>query len=270
MRHQGGGKCLLSECAPGYRCDCLGFETCSITKCSKFTTLSDVIPSDKQPFSCHLMPNFGTCVTVSGIRDIASAAVSAKSESSELIGMMGELYVQALTDLMEMQSNKKVMDNSLKSLHDNPNATFHDVQHFVVQVVGHIVDAHKEVQVIHDAMVQASQADLQVYKFAQEAREKEEEAKVQLDLLEKESGKVKEGGVCAKCDEVKERIKVLKEERREAAVQAGNWTRKVREEAEKSKAATESIAEFKVKSTESRKLMLDKAKKILATVSIST
>ena len=109
MRHQGGNQCLMGECSEGYKCDCLGFEVCSISTCAKYTTVENAIPSEENLFQCHLTPEAGTCIDFESFQDTIAAVDSSTRESSESVRSVTEYAKIATLNLMDIQKHKNCL-----------------------------------------------------------------------------------------------------------------------------------------------------------------
>ena len=267
MRHQGGNQCLMGECSEGYKCDCLGFELCSIASCAKYTTLENAIPSEENLFQCHMTPDAGTCIDFESFQDTIVATDSATRESSEAVKSVTEYSKEATADLGEIQEDKIKIDDAIRELNTFPldvsEEEWADMQQDSIQALDDLNEAAGEVAELHDTVVEATRADIEAAKHRRNAYKREREAKKLDKELEEEEKKQDNEAKRKRCDALKDKIKTVRQARKQAAIEAGTWVKKCRAAKKRGNKCRRKVEKSKLSAGEARKKCIDKAKKIL-------
>ena len=267
MRHQGSNQCLMGECSEGYKCDCLGFEICTISSCAKFTTAENAIPSVDTPFQCHLTPGAGTCIDFDSFKDSVVATDAAKEESTQSVKTVTEDYIAVTSDIAEINQDKVVIDEAIKELDAYPaditEEERSDVEEDVLQAVEDMAEAARQSAELQEAVVEATKADLESAKERRNAYRRQKEAKEAEKELTEEEKKPENKKKCNKCDKLKEKIRALRKARREAAIRAGTWTKKCRDAKKRGRSCRKKVNKSKLSCKEARKRCVDKSRAIL-------
>lgn len=268
MRHQEGNKCLLGKCSNGYKCDCMGFETCNISSCAIFTTGADAVPSVDTPFDCHKTPGAGTCITFNMMRDTVSAADSAKNEATASVKEADEAMKNAHDDLQAVQNAKTNVRSQLDEVDTFGEQVTEeerkDIENEAEVIVQAIADVQEEAAAILSGATEAFDANIKSGYYQRISRRKEAQA-VQKEEEEKVEAVKPENKVkCAKCDELKAHIIKLRRERKEAAILAGTWAKKARGAKEKSRHHRENVKKIKLSAEEARARCVARSQRILA------
>lgn len=193
LRSQGDGTCLLGLCSEGYRCDCFGYERCSISKCGKHVTIGDSVPSETVPFSCQYSPGSGHCTNAVDMLDTVSAANNAESDATASADETTADETDSTMEVKEIQREKKAVIQVLKEVErvadDLPDDELDeiDVDAEVVE------DSAEEVAVVALEAVResrrASKAMRESRKLKREARRADRLAKEKKDRLDREEKK---------------------------------------------------------------------------------
>lgn len=230
MQHKGNNECLMSTCNEGYKCDCLGYEQCSISSCSKYTTLAGVIPSSVTQFSCQSVQGIATCLNVTGLRNGTNAAEAAKLESSQMIKLINAELAAAETLTSSILQKKILIDALIERLdYHNITATERvDINEQALIIVNAVARAQHELAAIQTIMAQAFDYDRQVYDFKRMATERDEQANglhLQLTQLRGESSDC----TTSQCASLLAQIQELATHRAEAVTSAGGMAQKARQ-----------------------------------------
>lgn len=116
LRSQGDGTCLLGLCQEGYRCDCFGFEVCSLSTCGKLVPIGSILPSEVNPFACENNPGAGACVVVMDFLDSVAAAVNAEAAAVVSTDEATEDEGKIVTMLAEVVEERKAINQILKNV----------------------------------------------------------------------------------------------------------------------------------------------------------
>ena len=219
MHSQGNGSCLLGLCNEGYRCDCLGYETCELKTCGMHTSDANTIPSETLPFQCHLTPDVGTCTTFAAMLDTVTSADNAATDSSTSEEEASESAAAAVKLVEEVQAEKKAVAQVLKEVErialDVPEEELQSIEEDAI-VVQEAVEKVAELTLlaIRDA-TKACKRNLESRANRRQAHRKQKEAnekKVELDAeRQRNVGSSKDSEApkrCEKCEKLEEDIAV--------------------------------------------------------------
>lgn len=230
MQHKGNNKCLMSTCNEGYKCDCLGYEQCSISSCSKYTTLAGVIPSSVTLFSCQSVQGIATCLNVTGLRNGTNAAEAAKLESSQMIKLINAELTAAETLTSDILQKKILVDALIERLdyHNITASERGDINEQALIIVNAFAKAQHELAALQTIMAQAFDHDRQVYGFKRLALERDEQANELRQELAQLQGEASEC-TTSQCTSLIAQIQELMTQRAEAVVNAGGKAQQARQ-----------------------------------------
>lgn len=267
MRSQGDNTCLLGECSDGYKCDCFGFEQCTITSCAIHTTDANALPSAVTPFPCHLTADAGKCTVFDHYMDTVAAANNAKAEASASVKESDMEMTAASDDLLKVQGHKAVLDQTFEDLDTFAEQVTEDERKEVEQEANLVIVACEEAQQesveIQKDVMEAFRANLQAGYFHRVARRKEDEAKTKEAEEKVEAAKPDNAVTCGACTQMKEDIKRLRNERKDAAKLAGTWTRKVQEAKNRARNRRRKVNTIRLRAEEARARCVDRSQRIL-------
>lgn len=115
LRSQGDGTCLLGLCVEGHRCDCFGYEKCSIKKCGKHVPVSGT-PSETAPFKCEMVPGAGTCIDMEDYMDTVSSAQNAETDATTSNDEATITETEAVRVLEALGGEKKAVNEMMKEV----------------------------------------------------------------------------------------------------------------------------------------------------------
>lgn len=233
-RHQGDGTCLLSDCNEGYRCDCLGFEKCTVSPCSKFM-LSAGAESEKKPFKCRMTPNAGTCTDFDAFLGTTAAADNAKYASA--------------ANFVEVALHEEGIEDIVRSIRNDRDEVHKTLQLVYEEERGDLIDAAKhklaedsalellqlsaEVETLASMTAvdtaEAFKADMAVADFRRKAHNARKNKKEKLNKARVEKEKPENKDKCIACEKLEEEAKELDKERSSAAKSAAKSSKKSRE-----------------------------------------
>lgn len=258
----------MGECSEGYKCDCLGFEMCRISSCAKYTTAENAIPSEETPFQCHLTPNAGRCIDFDTFIDSLVAMDTAKAEASQVVKTVMEDYVVMTADIAEIQQEKVLIDDVIKELDAYPAEITEedrsDVEQDALQALDDMEEAARQSAELQAAVTEATKADMEAAKERREAYRHDKKAKeTQKELEEEEKKRADKTKKCNRCDQLKEKIRALRKERREAAIRAGTWTKKCRGAKRRGRQCRSKVEKSKLSAKAARRKCVQKSRAIL-------
>lgn len=267
LRHQGGGKCLLDDCSDGYRCDCQGFEKCSVGKCSIYTTANQTVVSDVTPFPCQLTPNAGTCINFDTFIDTITAADNAALVATKSVNLSTIEASEAVLDYKKIVDGTQEVNNILSELDVEAERVTEEEREQVeldaASVVTAAESAQKELVFVQDAVGDAFSASLEASKARRDARLHEKQAKMIEEEIKVEQQKTENKDKCEKCEQLKMEVERLRRLRKEQAIAAGTWAKRARDHSGKAKNHKVKVKEFHDVAEQSRLNCIEKYKLIL-------
>ena len=132
-----------------------------------------------------------------------------------------------------------------------------------VQVLEDLNEAAVQVAELHDSVVEATKADIEAAKHRRNAYRREREAKKLDKELEEEQKKQGSKKKCNKCDSLTDKIKKLRQARKQAAIEAGTWVKKCRGAKKRGRNCRKKIEKSKLSAGQARRKCVDNAKRIL-------
>lgn len=227
IRHQGHGLCLLQSCKNSYRCDCLGFEQCAISKCSKYVSMNAEAVKEKDAFKCHESRDVGSCVEFSGFLHTLSAARNAKVEASVSVRECGTEEVASSRAAIEILLYKKEIVDKLSEvdlLESRVSEEEHaELQKDVDSFLDSITEIITRITRISDEATEVFLADRKTAYWMRTAALHYGQADVKQEQLNEEMDKSENGDDCAQCDEVRAQAAKLRKESQNAVVLTGRW-----------------------------------------------
>lgn len=268
MRHQGNNACLMGECNTGYKCDCMGFEQCTVSNCSIYTVTPPAVQSESKEFACQLTPFAGKCILFASFMDTVQASDSAKKVSTVAVRETTADLADMTNDQGGMLADKAAVDHVLEQLdvEGAEKVTEEErvkVDSFSLEVTTALTAAHVEIVAAQVNMAEAQESDLKSGKARRVVLHKVKEA-VALEEEEKvEQAKPENAEKCVACETMKARIGEIRKEQREAAVETGTWASKAREAKDKLKMRQKNIKNIKMTAHEARENAVAHSQKIL-------
>lgn len=231
MRSQDDGTCLLGPCNEGYRCDCFGYEKCSISKCGMYTSVSTSIPSESVPFPCQMTQGTGVCTNPVDILDTVSTARNAESDAAASNDEAAEHETDATKQMKEIHREKKAIHQILKEVEivadDLPDAELDNIDRDSEVVE----DAIEKAALLVLESVRASRKSAKALResrrlkrVAGRADRMKREKKKQLEREEKKPETNKE-----LCDRLRQDIQILEGETKKNARGCGVKAKRARE-----------------------------------------
>lgn len=223
--------CLLGECNDGYKCDCFGFEHYTKLVCSVFTTEANVVPSMDTEFRCHLTTDARTCVMFERFLDTVNAADNAKEEAKTVKSDTNTAMTEVSEDIKAMQFQKLAMATTLEVLETFTGEVTEqermEVEAYVMIVVKYIRDSQTEALALQEEASEVSEAYFKIGHFHRMCHRKKKDSFKREGQENTMATKPENQKACNQCDSLKEEIKAIRQERKEAAIMAGKWTKKM-------------------------------------------
>lgn len=274
MRAQGGNMCLLGECNDGYKCDCFGFEQCTISSCSIYTTDANAVPSTTVPFACHLTPDAGRCTVFASFLDTVQAADNAKAEASASV-KEADMEMTATNDaVVKIQGHKVVLEQTFEDL-DTFSDQVTEEERKEVEAEAAIVVKSCSLALVEATELQkqvdnAFKANLETGRFHRRVRERESEAVRKEEQERVERLKPENKVVCTVCDTLKSEITLIRKDRREAAIEAGTYAKKVQAAKNSARNHRQKVNDIRLTAEEARARCVDRSQRILTRLRAST
>lgn len=226
MNHIGGGNCLLGECGLSYRCDCFGYEMCTRSSCSIFTTAENSIPSQVTPFGCHLTADAGVCTSFDFLLDTLEAVDYSFSDATrsteESYADTTKVYDQIENVRKHAADVQGALENLKSKREQLTNEEAEEIDsnaHIVLQT---LTDIGQDAADISKEAITAFNVSQEVGQLRLQARSAEENAKATEVALDTEEEKAKKDGKeCLVCGELQVDVARLRQLRRELAKNAG-------------------------------------------------
>lgn len=115
LKSQGDGTCLLGRCDEGHKCDCFGYQKCSIKKCGKHIPVGGT-RSETVPFQCKMEPDAGTCTEHVDFMETVSAAKNAESDATTSNDEATFTESAAVRVIDELTTEKKAVNQMMKEV----------------------------------------------------------------------------------------------------------------------------------------------------------
>lgn len=146
LRSQENGTCLLGQCSEGYKCDCFGYELCSVTTCDVHVPVGNVLPKENVPFQCKRNSTSGQCTSLVDVLDTLIAANNAErhASASHEDALVDESI--AIRELQEIQQEKMQVHQMLKEVELVAHRISDEILHYLY------VDA----KIVEEAVLEAA------------------------------------------------------------------------------------------------------------------
>ena len=240
-RPQGDGTCLLGPCQSGFRCDCLGFETCAVSKCGKYVPVGNEEPSLTVPFQCAIMDNANDCITMTDVLDTVEAARNAASHLSVINDMVTTTSIEVINMLRTLLGQKQVVGQMLRDVDrfsdDIPKPELDEINSDTAKVSEALTDIVTVVRDVVEVSGKARDALEEARELKRTAVLKGENTKSKRkDLRDAEEKAKSENKKCESCEKLTAQIEKPIAERKNAA---RDCARKAQEARKLSKAAAD-------------------------------
>lgn len=228
-----GGKCLQDDCMPSFKCDCFGYELCSISTCGRWTPAVNAILSRTSEFQCKYEATGSKCRTATSFLDTLSGADNAKIASIKYVDDISVDEVEVASDLKESLSFKIATLDACRAVTTRSDEVsveeMTDLNSLSDAVIEETKAISKEIASVGEDAAEAYTSMGKARLARALAREHEAAAKAE-EMAEAEAAEKakKENKVCIPCEEMKARVKKLRLARKQAAIEAGTWSKKGR------------------------------------------
>lgn len=268
LRYQGGGTCLLGECTTAYKCDCFGFELCTISHCSIYTAGNLTVPSDIVPFECQKTSNRGNCTTFRTYLDTIYAADNAKNLATKYVLDVQTEVMKTVNLLEEILMDKAEVDKIWKILDGYPEQVTKDeklalaaearvVMYAITEAQVEINEALRNQAKVFEANLEISRIRRDAYLSEMKVTEAEAEAEIENKAQVKQS-------VCPKCKKLQSKATKFREKRRQEVIGVGRWATAAREAKDHASAHVENVQMIRTKSRNGLRRAQSKADAILS------
>lgn len=225
---------MLGDCVEGYRCDCLAFETCKISQCSKYTASPGEEESRTVPFRCELNKNGGQCIIFEDVLDTTDSAGIAVEQSALFVDEASEAALASAADLALLYTERRqiaVILAKIDVVADLVTTSARTaIDEAALAIDRAVFSAHNELIAIHNAAANALTAYLtassekgNAIRYAKLAKENEERRTQEQSVANKENR------TCTNCAELDTQIAILYQMSRSSARNASQLTVKVRD-----------------------------------------
>lgn len=268
LRYQGGGTCLLGECTAAYKCDCFGFELCTISLCSIYTAGNLTVPSDIVPFECQKTSNRGNCTTFRTYLDTIYAADNAKNLATKYVldvqtGVMksANLLKEILVDKVEVDKIWKTMDGYSEQVTKDERlalaAEARVVMYAITEAQVEINEAVRNQAKVFEANLEIGRITTDAHLSEMKAKEAEAEAEIEDKARVKPS-------VCPKCKKLLSKAAKFREKRRQEVTGIGRWATAAREARDHASTHVENVQMIRTKSRHGLRRAQSKADAIVS------
>lgn len=194
LRSVGNGMCLLGQCSEGYKCDCFGFELCSLSPCGANVPVGGEIPKKENvAFPCKMESTAGQCTTFVDVLDSLTAADNSASHASATFGDVLANGIKATKSLLAIQEEKLAVHQMLTEMeHVAQSMSDDDMSHVDVEARA-VGKAMREAAVVVERIVEdaklGSEALMETRKHRRIAHKVSILEGNRLSLLEEEAKK---------------------------------------------------------------------------------
>lgn len=211
------GMCSGGDCNTSYKCDCLGYEKCTIGKCGRWKPADSAVISHTSNFHCTYEPSSSICRTPIGLMEVPIAADNAEHaaiaytyQSGEEEAMIGRIFA----DVTKLKDQSFEALNYVVQLGDVASAESIEMTMKVDDIVNELALVAEE---FADALQQASiiyQAIGKVRTSRNLSRSVQDEVDAgNLKLNDAQSAADKTGVTCSTCAALASEIDALMKER---------------------------------------------------------
>lgn len=268
LRYQGGGTCLLDECNVAYKCDCFGFELCTISQCSIYTAGNLTVPSDIVPFACQQTPNRGNCTTFKTYLDSLYAADNAKNMVTKYVSEVQAGVMKTVDFLKEVLEDKAEVDKIWETIDVYSERVTKDEQSAVGAearvVIYAITQAQVELIDLLKNQAKVFEANLEISRIRAEARSSEMKAAETETEADTEMKAQVRQTVCPKCKKLLSKAAKLRGKRRQGVIEIGRWASAAREAKDHASSHVGNVGMIRVKSRSGLRRAQSKANGIVS------
>lgn len=257
MQHEGSGMCVLGSCKPSYRCDCMGYEMCTRSRCALYTAKENALPSETTPFACHLTIDAGTCTRFDYVMDSVAAVDNMQTEVSGLNDAILNENLEVYETVAAIEADVIATNGALKWMDQmRTDMSAQEIEN-IEKDADLVIDAVEEAGRL---ALTASQDARKVYRgsrnlatLATQARKADQDAKAAEKRLKLEEQRAEKDGVeCAACPALRDEAEKLKTESKNAVIAAGQVAKQARDDSRNARANRDKIKELRLQSDELR------------------
>lgn len=257
MQHKGDGKCVLGPCKPSYRCDCMGYEMCTRSKCALYTAKENALPSETTPFGCHLTIDAGTCTRFDYVMDSVAAVNNMQTEVSGLNEAILDANLEVYETVAAIEADVIVMNNALKEMDEmRLEMSAEEVEQIEKDADGGMETVEKGSRVALGASEDARKVHTWwrgVARLAAQARKAQRDAEKTEKRLKAEQKRAEQDGTeCGACAGLRDEVDRLRSESKSAVIAAGQVAKQAREDSTNGRAKLDKIKQLGLQSDEGR------------------
>lgn len=167
IHSHGDGECFFDTCSEGYRCDCIGYELCSISKCGKHITLPGARTTETSTFPCEFSEQSGTCTWPVQVLDSINAAYNAVTDATASDDEATEDEGHATDIIADLQKRKMDVLEVLKDVEKYSDHMQEDA----------VLEINAEAELVESAVVEAALILVKTSKQAKKASEAKREVR---------------------------------------------------------------------------------------------
>lgn len=258
VHNEGNGLCSLGLCKEGFRCDCFGYQICSIKRCNQYTPTASASISPNAPFQCQLTPQAGECRIAVDFVETAAAADNAKMDADVSVQDALTEETDTVDDVVEvLREKRRVVDivRVVEAQEENlSEEEMEEIEKEADVVVDSVAEAADEAQKAAQESKQVSKVKKVVKRRRNHARKlrKKEREMESAERKEREQSKKSGKAYCSECEALKKRIAAIRAERREAARLAGMAAKEAKDRKKKAQTHRKRAAAVKLTAEEAR------------------
>lgn len=163
---QGNGTCVTGPCNEGYKCDCDGYELCSVATCDSYSKNTNAVLSNETAFPCSLSKGTGFCIAMVDVMDTVRSAslavvdadmnhdkvINASVYISEQVHSLQGWLQKVTTVLKKVQMViQDLSDAERRDIYDNVEVVEHSIETMSYMVVSTVQYAHSTSGLLKDA-----------------------------------------------------------------------------------------------------------------------
>lgn len=265
----GKDTCLQGECLESFRCDCWGFEKCSISTCGKHVPISGSVLSTDIPFQCTLEADGSQCRNPTGYMDTTEGAENARDAAVSFVDEAVVDEREVAIELAAAMNHKMSVLEAIRALdHHYENVTDGEIRAIsedaelvavtVQEIMIDLAEVAQESKVAYDHMAD-TKAAMRAAKVAAEASRVLDAERSDLEAQSMDSSTP-----CANCDALKNESERLDEVRRQESKDAGESAKKARDARKKTRRARRSAQEKQEAAAAAKDNCEEKVRRVLA------
>jgi hypothetical protein len=263
--------CLQGDCTESFRCDCWGFEKCSISSCKNYTPVANAIPSRNVEFQCKLETTGSQCRRVVDYMDSVESAENARDavvvyvevvvvEEREIAIELAKAMnykIQVLDAFHALDRHYEALTEAeIKAVTDDAEVVMGTVEEVAIDLAQVVAESKGA----YGNMVETTR-----YMRAATASERiatakeEEEAALQAQAAATNS-------TCATCEALRQEVTEARAERRRRSKLAAESAKKARDAKKKCKSARRKAHEKQVAAESAKERCIAKSNAALARI----